>query len=434
MYPSISDLIRDLFGFHIPLPIQTFGFFVVIAFVGGAYALSRELRRREDAGWMPPMEERHWVGRPASSNELIWNFLLGFILGYKLLFAVLHWNAFSANPQQTLLSREGNILGGLVLGALLAYSRYRSKKKQQLREPHQEAVQVWPHQRIGDIVMLAVAGGLVGAKIFDGLENWNAYMADPLGSFFSFSGLTYYGGLIVAAVAIIVYARNKQINGWHLVDSAAPALMLAYGLGRLGCQMAGDGDWGIFNSAYVNDGQGGVMPAGGTGFADALRQYGGYFTAHYGSPAQVPHAGFLRPDWLSFLPNWCFAFTYPHNVNAEGVPIPGCSGAHCAMLPLPVFPTPLYEIIMCLLLFVLLWAIRKKIRVPGLLFGIYLILNGLERFSIELIRVNTRYSIFGIHPTQAEIISSLLVLSGIALILYVRKAHPPLVPTRSPAP
>jgi prolipoprotein diacylglyceryltransferase len=80
---------------------------------------------------------------------------------------------------------------------------------------------------------------------------------------------------------------------------------------------------------------------------------------------------------------------------------------------------------MCLILFAILWSIRKKIRIPGMLFGIYLIMNGVERFFIELIRVNTKYSIFGIHPTQAEIISLLLVLAGIGLILFVRKKHPP---------
>ena len=60
-----------------------------------------------------------------------------------------------------------------------------------------------------------------------------------------------------------------------------------------------------------------------------------------------------------------------------------------------------------------------------MLFGIYLIFNGVERFFIELIRVNTKYDIFGIHPTQAEIISLLLVLGGIGLIWYLKKKNPP---------
>jgi prolipoprotein diacylglyceryltransferase len=435
MYASISDLLRDLFGIHIALPIQTFGFFVAIAFFVSAYVLTRELKRREQMGWMKAKEEMQWVGKPATSSELIWNFIIGFLIGFKLLYALVHWDQFSADPQHLLLSSVGNFWGGIILGAILAYLRYRDKKKHQLPKPKQEAYPVWPHQRIGDIVVLAAIGGLVGAKIFDGLENWQSYMADPIGSFLSFSGLTYYGGLIVATIAILWYARKKQINGWHLVDSAAPALMLAYGLGRIGCQMAGDGDWGIYNSAYRNDGTGGVLKGNAGHFQQSLHQFSDFFMSHYGRLHDIPHAAFTKPHFLNFLPDWFFAFTYPHNVNSDGIHIPGCVGQHCAMLPIPVFPTPLYEIIMCLILFFILWGIRKKIRIPGLIFGIYLIMNGVERFLIELIRVNTKYSFFGIHPTQAEIISLLLIIAGIVLIIFVRKKHPalPVTPVKVPA-
>lgn len=426
MYPSISDLLKDLFGIHVALPVQTFGFFVALAFFLSAYFLSKEMQRREQAGWLTPQMATRIIGKPASTSELIWNFIIGFLIGYKLLYALLHWSAFSINPQQLILSSEGNVLGGIILGILLAYLRYREKKKQQLPKPKEEKFQVWPHERIGDIVVLAAVGGLVGAKIFDSLENWKSYMADPIHSFFSFSGLTFYGGLIVAAIAILWYAGKKAIDRWQLVDSAAPALILAYGLGRVGCQMAGDGDWGIYNSAYANDGHGGVVRAFSGQFQQVVQNHKAFFLRDYGDLSQVHHAFFAKPDFLNFLPNWFFAYNYPHNVISFGIPIPGCIGGHCAMLPTPVFPTPLYEIIACLILFIILWSIRKKMRIPGTLFGIYLIFNGVERFLIELIRVNTKYDIFGIHPTQAEIISSLLIIGGIGLIFYVRKKNPPL--------
>lgn len=426
MYPGISDLLKDIFGIHLALPVQTFGFFVAVAFFCSAYVLAKELKRREKLNWLQPKEEKRWVGKPATSGELIWNFIIGFLIGFKLLYAIAHWEAFSADPQHLLLSSEGSLIGGVAVGALLAYLRYADKKKRRLPKPKEESVLVWPHERIGDIVVLAAVGGLVGAKIFDGLENWKSYMADPIGSFFSFSGLTFYGGLIVATVILLWYAHKKNINGWHLADAIAPALMLAYGLGRIGCHLAGDGDWGIYNSAYANDGKGGVIRAAQGQFQQSVAQFSDFFMAHYGKLTDIPHAYFAKPGFLSFLPDWFFAFTYPHNVNNDGVLIPGCMGDHCAMLPVPVFPTPLYEIIMCLILFAILWSIRKRMRIPGQLFGIYMILNGLERFFIELIRVNTKYSFLGIHPTQAEIISLLLVIGGILLIVYVRKKHPPL--------
>ncbi|HEY8661482.1 MAG TPA: prolipoprotein diacylglyceryl transferase family protein, partial [Hanamia sp.] len=117
------------------------------------------------------------------------------------------------------------------------------------------------------------------------------------------------------------------------------------------------------------------------------------------------------------------AYTYPNNVNEDGILLPNCEGKYCRALPQPVFPTPLYEIIACGILFLVLWAIRKKIIVPGVMFCIYLIMNGIERFLVETIRVNTTYSIFGLHPTQAELISAALVITGIAGIAIFNKRY-----------
>jgi prolipoprotein diacylglyceryltransferase len=95
-------------------------------------------------------------------------------------------------------------------------------------------------------------------------------------------------------------------------------------------------------------------------------------------------------------------------------------------LPLPVYPAPVYEIIMALLLFGLLWSIRKKVKMTGRLFAIYLVVNGIERFFIEKIRVNNKYDIFGFHPTQAEIISLCLIIAGILMYIYSPKIWGPI--------
>jgi len=127
------------------------------------------------------------------------------------------------------------------------------------------------------------------------------------------------------------------------------------------------------------------------------------------------------PDWL---PKWMFAYSYPHNVINSGIEITGNKERekipkHDYQLPIPVFPTPFYETTMCALLFIVLWAIRKRIKITGVLFSVFLIMNGIERFFIEKIRVNIKYHIFGYKITQAEIISTLLFISGILLLVYL---------------
>jgi prolipoprotein diacylglyceryltransferase len=140
----------------------------------------------------------------------------------------------------------------------------------------------------------------------------------------------------------------------------------------------------------------------------------------------VPHHAVVAP---AFLPNWIVAYSFPHNVINEGESIPGCEGEHCFQLPVPVFPTSFYETITCLFLFFLLWGLRKRFHYAGQLFGFYFILNGLERFFIEKIRVNTTYHIFGFHPTQAELISTLLVIAGLILVISLNKRGEPLPST-----
>lgn len=375
MYPTISDFIKDVFGVDIPLPIQSFGFFVAIAFIFGAYFLLLELKRKEKEGIIAAQKKRVLIGKPASLGELFWSGLLGFVLGYKIFGIFLDYQLFVSNPQYYVFSFEGNFFGGVLGAAVAAFFRYREKQKTKLDKPKWEEVTVHPYELTGNFVMLAAFGGILGAKIFHNLENIDEFISDPVGSLFSFSGLTFYGGVIVAAIVMIWYARKNKIPALVIADAGAPALLLAYAIGRIGCHVAGDGDWGIVNEM-------------------------------------------VKPGWL---PDWLWAYNYPHNVINEGVAIPGCVGRHCFELVPPVFPTPIYETIVCFILFVILWSFRKKIKIVGMLFSIYLVMNGVERFLVELIRVNTKYHIFGYGITQAEIISAIFVITGVVGIIWLNK-------------
>ena len=436
MYPNLYYALNDWFGWEINAfkIFYTFGIFVALAFIVAAWVLTVELKRKEKLGLLKPREETITTGHPATFFELFINGLVGFIFGYKLIGAFIASRQQGVDLQEYIFSSEGSLIGGLLIGAVLAFLKYREKNKQKLSKPEKRVIRIWPHDRVGDIVIFALVFGIIGAKLFDNFENWDRFIENPIGNLLSPSGLTFYGGLICATIAILIYARKKGINILHLTDAAAPALMIAYAIGRIGCQVAGDGDWGIYNSAYISEEPGKSVLAKPGEFQQKLQQHSTYFLN--GSVAdsmgtatrvtdrisesldKVPHRSFKGPD---FLPAWMFAYTYPHNVNEDGILLPDCEGRYCRALPQPVFPTPFYEIVACSLLFLFLWAIRKKIKAPGVIFSIYLILNGIERFLVETIRVNTTYSIFGIHPTQAELISACLVITGLVGIVYFKR-------------
>ncbi len=265
---------------------------------------------------------------------------------------------------------------GILVAAIMVFLKWKEKDKVKLAKPETHTVHVWPQDRVGDIVLQAALWGFLGAKIFHNLENLDEFSRDPIGSLISFSGLTFFGGLIVATIAIILYLKKLKISVIHFADTMAPTMLFAYAAGRIGCQISGDGDWGIVNT---------------------------------------------HPKPFAFIPDWAWAYQYPHNVVNEGVAIPGCVGAYCNQLPLPVYPTALYEIIAMFILFAILWSFRKKIVQPGILTGIYLIFVGAERFLIEKIRVNNKYDFLPFQPTQAELISVILILAG-GLFLIKSKA------------
>lgn len=378
MYPTIYHVFYDWFGVEIGVLkfLNSFGFFVALAFIAASWVMGRELRRKENEGLLQPIKTKRTIGEAPKPMDMAFQALIGFVIGWKLLYIALNFGEATADPQAVLLSGKGNYLGGIALAGILAYLKYREQKKQQLEEPREEEILVHPAEHAGNVTLIAALFGILGAKFFHLLEN-----PDELVRFFThpdasdfFSGLTMYGGLIVGGTAVILYFRKKNIPPLMGMDANAPGLMLAYAIGRIGCHVSGDGDWGLPNTAP-------------------------------------------KPAWL---PDWLWAYDYPNNVLSAGDPLLEgqiFEGYGTHLVP-PVYPTPVYEVIMCGLLFLLLWNFRKKLVIPGTLFCLYLILNGFERFWIEKIRVN-EHLIGSI--TQAEVIAVALMLTGIGGWLFLRK-------------
>ena len=380
MYPNLYYLIDDLFGVKLNglRLVNSFGFFVAIAFVASGFVLYNELKRKESLGEFTPTEESITIGAPASMSELLTSFFFGFLFGYKIIGAFTIADALN-NTQAFILSLQGNIGAGILVGAIMVYLKWKEKDKDKLAKPETRKLLLWPHDRVGDIVLQAALWGFLGAKIFHNLENLEELMLDPWGSLISFSGLTFYGGLILATIAIIVFIRKYNMRVIHFADAMAPTMLFAYAAGRIGCHISGDGDWGIPN---------------------------------------------LNPKPFTWLPDWLWSYQYPHNVVNAGVPIPGCVGNYCNQLPEGVYPTTFYEVIIMFILFLIVWMVRKKITQPGIITGIYFIFAGGERFFIEKIRVNNKYTFLPFQPTQAELISVILIILGIVFLVKSKSWFP----------
>lgn len=395
MYPTIYHALYDMFGVDWTWTklLNSFGFFVALAFVAASYTLGLELKRKGNLGLLKSEKRKLIIGKGPEWSEIITNAIIGFIIGWKFIYLFLNSARLfqpGETPQKHIFSSEGYWFLGLLCGAVFGFWRWWDYKKKQLPMPKEEVVEYPMYEYTGTITFLAAIYGIAGAKLFHLFENPSEFIAffksPDLNSFLS--GLTVYGGLIVGAAGVLFFAWRKKIPFLHLTDSATPGMILAYGIGRIGCQVSGDGDWGIANTAP-------------------------------------------KPSWLSWMPDWVWSYDYPNNVNGVLGPsadtfgmritdstIP-CFDGYCTHLVPSVWPTPLYETGMALLIFVLLWSLRKRINTAGIITALYLFFNGAERFLIESIRVNNKFDLLGIQATQAQVIAVVFMVSGIFMFSWL---------------
>ncbi|KAA2242705.1 DUF4185 domain-containing protein [Chitinophaga agrisoli] len=372
MFATIGDLISYLLQLDVKLNLQTFGAVMALAFAGAYIVFTSEFKRKEADGTIRGIVITEETGQPASWLELLLNAVLGFLLGYKapgILSSLYH----GTDPAPGLLSLQGSLVWGMVLAAVWAIWIYTDRRKAILPEPEAVTRVQHPYQLMPYITFMVGIWGFLGAKLFDTAEHIQELRYVPWQVLLARSGFTYYGGLIFGILTFLYIGYRHKIKMIHMLDIGSPGMMLAYGIGRIGCHLSGDGDWGIVN-------------------------------------------GHVKPGWL---PQWAWSFTYPHNAIDAGVYIPGCTSLHCHQLPMGVYPTPLYEAVGCLLLFTTMWIIRKSIKTPGALFYLFLLLNGAERYFIEMLRITPKYQLLGIQLSQAQLIALLFIAGGLAGFVWL---------------
>jgi phosphatidylglycerol---prolipoprotein diacylglyceryl transferase len=238
------------------------------------------------------------------------------------------------------------------LGALAAVWILQLELKRYIYDP----------QLAGTIVMTAAIGGLIGARLLFVIEEWNQFTRAPWSFLLSGSGFSWFGGLVAGGLTTAWMFKKYRLDLREAADMSAPALALAYGIGRIGCFLAGDATWG-----KVTD-----VPWG-MAFPDAV-------------------AGWADP--LTGLP-------YPPGVR--------------------VHPTQLYELIQSLFVFAILWTLRKTNHRRGTIFYLYLILAGSMRFIVEFWRVNP---VVGLGMTEYQWMSLILAVTGAGLLYGNSGAKP----------
>lgn len=244
------------------------------------------------------------------------------------------------------------------------------------------------------ITLLAVVCGIGGAKLLYLIENWELVRRDPIGEAFSPGGLTWYGGFALALAAVTFYVRRKKLPFLKVWDCLGIALMIGYGVGRVGCHLAGDGDYGApttlpWGTIYA---QGIVKPS------SQLQEY------FADNPAEAQR---WRYDSLR---------TVRAGVDRRGYPYTRFDEAT------PLHPTPVYEFLLGLAGYGILMQVQKRRLAPGFLFMAYCVLAGVSRFGIEFLRLNPRLA-FGL--SEAQLIAVPLVVLAVIGGGYLARPHPP---------
>lgn len=219
-----------------------------------------------------------------------------------------------------------------------------------------------------DITIIAVFCGVIGSKLLFVIENLDEFFFNPIRVAFSSGGFTFLGGLTLSFIASWIYIKVRKYNFLQAADTIAPSLILAYGIGRIGCQLAGDGDYGIPTS----------LPWG----------------TNYENGIVPPTHMFNGTEYAKSFPNGIF----PNDT--------------------PLHPTPIYEFLASLIIFLILWKFRKRDWAAGKLVMLYFILSSLSRFLVEFIRLNPRILV---GFSQAQIISIVIFTIGITGFMYLTR-------------
>jgi phosphatidylglycerol:prolipoprotein diacylglycerol transferase len=227
------------------------------------------------------------------------------------------------------------------------------------------------------LVVWAAIAGIVCSRLYFVADHLSLYEHDPWAIILSGSGFVWYGGLMGGLLSSYFVSRRYKVDFRTTADMAGPALVIGQALGRIGCHVSGDGDWGMPTK----------LPWG-VAYPNAIVGWNGNTV--------------LQLDNQNHLVSAFF---------------PGVR----------VHPTPIYEAIVYTLIFLFLWSIRKENKVPGRLFFLYLILAGAARFLVEFLRVNPRV-FHGL--SEAQLIAIAMMVLGSSLYLYFvilpRKSEEPI--------